>query len=138
MSDSYENLLAFACLALAEQRRLNMMDRDRLLVISATIASERHLEPLAGFLRQLVLDHNAGHMLKKYATVYEAMVDPDFMHFLRTVRRRFPIERVEQKLAEHGFVVPTHDRGERSELEVMAELFGVEPDWISRTFSVEP
>ena len=138
MSESYDNLVAFVMLAMAEQRRLNLMDRDRLLVIAATIASERHLEPLAGYFRQIVLDHNAGHMLRKYPTIYEAMVDADFLHFVRTIRRRYPLERVEQQLAELGLDEKRPERGDRSELEVLAELCEADPSWINRQFSVEP
>lgn len=138
MSDSYETLAAFLLLAKAEEQRLNMMDRDRLLVIAATIASERHLEPLAGYLRQLVLDHNAGHMLRKYQTLYEAMVDPDFQFFLKTIRRKYPIERVEQLLSEHGIDHRPPVKAGRSELEVVAGIMGVDAQWIQKTFSVEP
>lgn len=138
MSDTYETLAAFVLLAKAEEQRLNLMDRDRVLVIAATIASERHMEALAGYLRHLVLEHNSGHMLKKYPTLYEALVDPDFQHFLKVVRRKYPFERVEQLLTEHGVDFRAPEKGERTELDVLAGILGVDPVWIERNFSAEP
>lgn len=138
MSESFEHLATFVALAMAYERRLQMMDRDRVLVIAAVIASERQLESFAGFLRHKVLEHNQGHMLKHYETVFDAVCDPDFLVFLKQIRRRFPIEKVESQLDEFGELDRIPTLGDRPEFETLATMVNTDPHWIRKTFSVAP
>lgn len=137
MSDSYEHLAALVTLANALERRLQMMDRDRVLVLAAAMASRRHMEPLAGYFRSRVLEHNGGHMLKRYETLFDALSDPDFLTFLNQVGRRYPIERVESQLAAWNETIP-EPPGDLSEPDRLALIAGADPEAIRRTFDYGP
>ena len=107
-------------------------------MIAAVTASERHMESLAGYFRHKVLEHNGGHMLKRYETMFDALNDPDFLVFLKQIRRRFPIERVESQLDEFGELARIAPRDERPEFETLAAMAEADPEWIRATFSVSP
>ena len=136
--ESFQHLEAYVQLAQSLELRREMMDRDRLLVLAAVAASERHLEPFAAYCRHRVLEHNPGHMLRRYASVMEASVDPDFQHFLRQVRRRFPSEKVETLLVRSGWQPLAEGPTSTDELERLAALVNVDPNWVRETFSDAP
>lgn len=136
--ESFQQLEAYVQLAQALESRREMMDRDRLLVLAAVAASQRHLEPFAAYCRHRVLEHNPGHMLRRYASVMEASVDPDFQHFLRQVQRRFPSEKVETLLVRSGWQPLADVPTSTDELERLAALVNVDPNWVRETFSDAP
>lgn len=138
MSNSIEQLATYLLLSKELWHRLIMMDRDRLLVIAGAVASEMHLESIASYCRFQILEHNQGHMLRKYPSFAVAMSDPDFLFFLKQVRRRFPHERAETLLDEYGLSAPAPSRQEfDSDEGYLCTLLGIERDWLRTTFGGE-
>ncbi|HTN76327.1 MAG TPA: hypothetical protein VL096_13810, partial [Pirellulaceae bacterium] len=89
-------------LAKASQQRVRPHVRDRLLVIAATLAEQLSLSRVAAHCRQLVLEHNPQHLIGHYSTVAEALSDSDFLHLLKQLLRRFPLEEAERMLDSLG------------------------------------
>ena len=93
--DPSRELVIFAKLAQAFKSRLMMQDRDRALVMTGVCASMMQMKEIASFCRQLILQNNRGHMLKRYESFEEALTAEDFVTFLKQVRRKLPTERAE-------------------------------------------
>jgi hypothetical protein len=102
MSEPIDLLATYLYLAKSAWKRLRMLDRDRLLVISGFIASEMKLQRISGHCRSLILDNNPGHMIRRWTDFKSALADTDFLHFLKQVQRRFPQEKAEVMLANLG------------------------------------
>jgi len=72
--------------------------RDRLLVIAAALAVDTRLPRIAALCRAKILEHNPGHMFRKWEAVEAATENPDFQTYLKQLVRRFPPEKAEQML----------------------------------------
>ena len=102
MSQPIDLLATYLHLAKAAWKRLQMQDRDRLLVISGFIAARMRLQRISDYCRKLILENNPGHMIRKWTGFEEAIEDSDFLHFLKQMQRRFPQEKAEVMLANLG------------------------------------
>ena len=100
MLDPFEEMILFLRVAQAYKNRLQMSDRDRALVLAGTCAHVMQMPSVAEFCRQLVLQNNQGHMLRKYDSYAHAVEDSDFGVFLKQVRRKLSPERAEAQLIE--------------------------------------
>lgn len=134
MSSAIEKLAVYLHLANAAGKKLQMPDRDRLLVIAAVRASEMQLETVASYCRFLILKNNPGHMLRKWELVKDALTDPDFLIFLKQLLRRFPVEKAETMLAEFGIERANERAAYYSDREYAAALLGVNQQWLSEQF----
>ena len=124
----------FLHLAKASQQRVRPHVRDRLLVIAATMATQLDLPRVAAYCRQMVLEHNPQHLIGHYVTVAEALDDSDFLHLLRQLQRRFPLEEAERMLASLGI-----DQGREwatyyTAEEYAAALLGETPESLAQRF----
>ncbi len=135
MSEPIELVSLYLYLAKAAWRRLQMPDRDRLLVLSAVNADRIGLFRIAAYCRSLVLENNPGHMLRKWPSISHAIADADFLHFLKQLQRRFPQEKAEVMLAdlniERGLEHKTYYDNE----EYAASVLGINLKWLRENFS---
>ncbi len=102
MSEPIDLLAIYLHLAKSAWKRLQMPDRDRLLVISGFIAAKMKLVRIADHCRSLILQNNQGHMIRKWQSFSMAVDDTDFQHFLKQLQRRFPQEKAETMLSNLG------------------------------------
>lgn len=98
MADPVEILSIYLHLARASERRRRPHVRDRLLVLAAVAATRAGLLRIAAYCRQLVVQHNAQHLIRRWPTVAVALRDPEFQHFLAHLEKRYSRENAEQLL----------------------------------------
>ena len=93
MSKPIDVLGVYLHLAWASQQRQRLHVRDRLLVIAAVNATRIGLNRIAAYCRLQVLEHNPQHLIRRWPTITEALEQSDFLHFLKQLQRRYPLER---------------------------------------------
>ena len=111
MSRTVRHLFVYLALAQASGRRQRPFVRDRLLALAGAIAAEMEMRAIAAYCRHLVLAHNPGHQMRRWATMEEAVDHLDFLHLLVSIERRYPLERAET-LLERMELRPQHDRND--------------------------
>ena len=89
---------------------------------------------VAHFCRQLILQNNQGHMLRKWPNFEEALDDNDFRIFLKQVRRKFPTERAEIQLAEMNYECDVRRQDYESDDDYAAAIMGVDSEWLQEHF----
>ncbi len=128
-------LVVYLQLAQAFKDRLQLPDRDRALVLAGSAASLLKFEPIANFCRALILNNNAGHMVKRWGTFREALQDDDFHVFLKQLTRRFPTEVAESLLRDFGFQCDVRRSDYENELDFVAAIMGVDAQWVEEHFA---
>lgn len=98
MSKPADILAVYLHLASASRRRQRLLVQDRLLVIAASIAAMANLPRIAAHCKRIILEHNPQHLIRRWDTVEEALQNPDFLHLLRSIQRRYPLEKAESLL----------------------------------------
>ena len=63
------------------------------------------MEKLAAYCRAEILRHNPRHLIGKWPTVGEALLDDEFLALLHRVRTEYPMERAEQLLDSLGIEI---------------------------------
>jgi len=99
-------LATYLYLYRASQRRNRPLVATRMLVLSAMVAARMKLDYIPQFIRLLILDENPHHLLARLATMEEALEDTDFLYMLKSLQRRYPLERAEQLLSQLEWEVP--------------------------------
>ncbi len=99
-------------------------ERNRMLVLAGTIASEIGLLSVAAYCRSEILLHNPRHMVRRWPTLEFALADTDFQQFLKQIRRRFPAEKVERILVSHGVNLERERETYYSDAEYAAAILG--------------
>ena len=102
MSKPIDVLGVYLHLAWASQQRQRLHVRDRLLVIAAVNATRIGLNRIAAYCRLQVLEHNPQHLIRRWPTITEALEQSDFLHFLKQLQRRYPLERAERMMDDLG------------------------------------
>lgn len=134
MKHSLDELILYLRLAQAFKNRLKMADRDRALVLAGVTAARLGLSPVAEFCRQIILQHNHGHMVRRWKSFEEAIQDPDFLHFLKQVRRKVPLERAESLLIELGYECDVRREDYPDDLAFAAAIMGVDSQWLTEHY----
>jgi len=134
MNDPFDDLILFLRVAQAFKNRLQLSDRDRALVLAGTYASLLHLNCVANFCRELVLQHNPGHMLRKHKDFRAATEDPDFGVFLKQVRRKLTPETAEAKLETLDYQCDVRPTDYATPLEYASAVMGVDGAWLEDNF----
>ena len=134
MNDPFDDLILFLRVAQAFKNRLQMSDRDRALVLSGTFASLLQMNSVANFCRELVLQHNPGHMLRKFDDFRSATEDPDFGVFLKQVRRKLSPETAEAQLMTLDYHCDVRPTDYSTPLEYAAAVMGVDGVWLEDNF----
>ena len=98
MPDAVDMLATYLHLARASGLRRRPQVRDRLLVLAAVSAAKAGLPRIAAYCRQDVLEHNPRHMVQRWATVAEALRDPEFQHFLNHLEKRYSPEAADKMM----------------------------------------
>jgi hypothetical protein len=111
-----------------------MLVRDRLLVIAASIAVDEQLPLIAAFCRRKILDHNPGHLVRRWEPIVGANNDPDFQTFLKQMRRRYPREKAERMLVSLGLDMARERETYYSDYEYAAALLGATPEQLQSRF----
>jgi hypothetical protein len=106
-------MLAFVKLAGLSQSRQQLGPRDKFLVLAAVAATESGCDTVAERCRQLVLEHNPGHILKKHESVALALANEAFQTYLKQARRFCSHERAEHLLTQLEIApgIPTANSG---------------------------
>jgi hypothetical protein len=131
MSEPVDILAVYLHLASASQRRRRLHVRDRLLVIAASIAAMARLPRIAAYCRRQILEHNPQHLIRRWDTVEQALQEPDFLHLLRSVQRRYPQEKAERLLDTLGIDRARERHAYYSAEEYAASLLGVSIEQLS-------
>jgi hypothetical protein len=128
MSQPIEILALYLHLATASERRRRPHVRDRLLVIAASIATRCRMPRIASLCRSKVLKHNPHHLIGRWESIEVALEDTDFLHLLRSLQRRYPLERAERLLETLGIERAAERNTYYSDEEYAASLLGVNLD----------
>jgi len=134
MSDQLDHLAVYLHLARASEMRRRMHVRDRLLVLAAVIAARSGLPRIAAYCRRQILEHNPHHLIQKWDSVWQAAGDPEFVHFLRHIERRFPVESAEGMLSSLGLDLGRERETYYTAEEYAASLLGVSLDRLDELY----
>jgi hypothetical protein len=102
-------LAMYLHLARASELRRRPHVRDRLLVVSASIAERCRLHRIAAYCRHRVLENNPHHLIRRWPTIAVALDESDFLHFLKQLQRRYPQEKAEQMVQDLNIEI-AHER----------------------------
>lgn len=134
MTDTFNELILNLRLAQAFKTKWRLPDRDRALVLAAVNACHLDMPAIAAFCRQLILQNNHGHMVRKWESINAALVDPDFLHFCKQLARKLPVEQAETILQELGVPCELTAEDFPDNSTYAAAILGVEWDWLSQNF----
>jgi hypothetical protein len=132
--DPFTELIVYLRAAQAFKDRLRMPDRDRALVMAGTCAAALRMNHIADFCRQLVLQNNHGHMLRKYKRFSNAIEDPDFGVFVKQVRRKLTPEQAESHILTLGYECDVRPSDYETKTEYAAAVMGVDAKWVKEHF----
>ena len=134
MNSLLDELVLFIRLAQGFKERLKLQDRDRALVLAASCASLNQMPTVAEFCRRLILQNNHGHMVRKWTSMAYALDDPDFIHFLKQIRRKLPVEAAESKLIELEYYCDVRREDYDDDTAYVAAVMGVDAEWLDEHF----
>ncbi len=127
MATACSPLILYLHLARAAELRRRPLARDKLLVLAAVAAVESGLDPLAAFCRAKILEHNAGHLMRRFPDVATALKDERFSALLVRVERSYSRERAEHMLHSLGIELARERNVYEDENEYAAALLGTTP-----------
>lgn len=127
MGESPHQLGVYLHLAQASMRRRRPLVRDRMLLLAGVTAANMQLEPVAAYCRHMILQHNPQHLVRRWSSIPEALVDEEFLAFLKQVRRKYPPEKAERMLDSLGLDMARERDAYYSDLEYAAAILGVSP-----------
>jgi hypothetical protein len=134
MSDPIDILGLYLHLAKASEQRRRPHVRDRLLVIAAANSTRMGLPLISGYCRFKILQHNPRHVIGRWPDVATALPQPDFLHVLKNIQRRYPLERAERMLDSLGIERGREREAYYSDEEYAAALLGVRLDELKQMF----
>lgn len=134
MSKPIDLLGMYLHLARASERRRRPQVRDRLLVIAASIAEKCQLSRIAAYCRHCVLTNNPGHLIRRWPTIGAALGESDFLHFLKQLQRRYPLEKAEQMMLELNIEMAHEREAYFTDEEYAAALLSVTPQALADMF----
>ena len=105
-----------------------------MLLIAATIATRMRLPRISAYCRRKILIHNPRHLIGRWPSVEEAIDDPDFLHLLKSVQRRYPQEKAERLLDSLGIERGRERDAYYSDEEYAAALLGSTLDELCQLF----
>ncbi|HUG71492.1 MAG TPA: hypothetical protein VMM76_27350 [Pirellulaceae bacterium] len=138
MSDQVDRLAIYLHLARASEMRRRMHVRDRFLVLAAVLAARSDMPRIAAYCRQRIMEHNPQHLIQRWDTVWQAAADPEFVHFLRHIERRYPQETAEGMLNSLGLEIGRERATYYDDEEYAASLLGVTQEELTDRFGAAP
>jgi hypothetical protein len=134
MSQAIDILALYLHLARASELRRRPHVHDRLLVLAGVVAARMPLPRIAAYCRHKVLEHNPRHAVGRWPRLAEALEDPDFQSLLRTLQRRYPLEKAESLLANLGLERGRERATYYTDEEYAAALLGVRLEILAQMF----
>jgi len=132
MSKASHELGVFLHLAQASFRRRRPLVRDRMLLLAGTTAANMQIHSLADYCRTEILLHNPQHLVRRWPSLAEALVDFEFIAYLRQIRRRYPLEKAEQLLESLGIETANERETYYSDVEYAASILGIPAERLRR------
>ncbi len=99
-----------------------------MLLLAGVTAANMQIESLAAYCRHAILQHNPQHIVRRWPSLPEALVDEEFLAFLKQVRRKYPPEKAERLLDTLGVELARDRDAYYSDLEYAAAILGIEPE----------
>ena len=131
MAESSYQLGVFLHLAQASLRRRRPLVRDRMLLLAGATAANLQLNKLAHYCRQEILRHNPRHLVGRWPTFAEALIDQEFLTFIVSLRRRYPVERAERLLDTLGIEIANERDTYYSDAEYAAAILSINADLVT-------
>jgi len=120
-------MLAYVRLAEVSERRHQLVGRDKLLVLATAAACRAGWIDVGERCRQLVLEHNAAHLIGTFASAADAIRSPDFAPLVNQLERMCGYERAEFLVDELGLDAAPDQSG-RDAGEVALSLLSGRPE----------
>lgn len=76
-------------LAEISQQKKQFHPRDKFLILAGVEACRAGYLEIANRAREIILDHNSNHLLKKQTSFADAMRDEEFLHFVTSLEKSF-------------------------------------------------
>lgn len=129
-TESYQ-LAVYLHLARASERRRRPLVRDRMLVLAGIQAANMNLYRLSQYCRAEIIEHNPRHLVGRWNSIAEALLDEEFATFAKSVSRRVPLERAEQMLDSLGIDISNERATYFDDLEYAAAILNIDPQRLS-------
>lgn len=127
MADLSHQLGVFLHLAQASMRRHRPLVRDRMLLLAGATAANLRMNKLASYCRQEILRNNPRHLVGRWHTIADALLDDEFLTFIVSLRRRYPVERAERLLDSLGIEIAKERETYYSNAEYAAAILSIDP-----------
>lgn len=121
-------------LARASELRRRPQVRDKLLIVAGAIAAQIRETRIAAYCRHQVLQNNPGHLIRRWPTIGDALQESDFLHFLKQLQRRYPLEKAEQMMSDLNIEMAQERAAYFTDEEYAAALLGVNLETLGELF----
>ena len=111
-----------------------MKQRDQALVMAGVCAAMLKIDRIAHFCRSLILQNNHGHMLKRYESFGDAIVDDDFVTYLRKLREKLDAEKARELLTKYDYTDSVRKSDYTDNESYAAAVMDVELKWLREHF----
>ena len=125
-----KELIPYLRLARASSDRLQMKQRDQALVMAGVCAAMLKIDRIAHFCRSLILQNNHGHMLKRYESFGDAIVDDNFVTYLRRLREKLDPEKARELLKQYAYVDAVRKSDYTDNESYAAAVLNVDVKWL--------
>ena len=98
-----------------------------MLLLASASAANLQLVKLAHYCRNEILKHNPRHLIGRWPSVAEALLDDEFLALLKRVRRKYPVERAETLLSSLGIETENERDAYYHDSEYAAAILGIDP-----------
>ena len=102
-----------------------------MLILAGIQAANMNFYRLSQYCRAQIIEHNPRHMVGRWKSISEALLNEEFATFAKSVSRRFPLERAEQMLDSLGIDISNERAAYFDDLEYAAAILSVEPQQLS-------
>ena len=137
MADAVDTLATYLHLARASGLRRRPQVRDRLLLLAAAAAARAGLPRIAAYCREDVLRNNPRHLVQRWATIADALRDPEFQHFLSHLEKRYSVESADRMMRDLAIDRARERETYYSDEEYAAALLGSSLEQLSERFPAE-
>ena len=134
MTPPIDLLGTYLHLARAAELRRQPLVRNRVLLRAGVIAAQIDLAPIAAACREKILAHSLRHLVGRWPTIGEALLEEDFQTLVNQLSTRYGPERVDQLVLQLGIERGNERAAYASEGEYAASLLGINWDDLQRRY----